>query len=249
MGWIVRRKGALTYSGRLSRPQSFETWAETDGQSIVTALASERWFSLMGKRRAVKKEIWHELQNLAESGFLADEIRSAVAAYMSRMADFALERSSLPRVSVDMRRVFVIPRAPYNAWTYNFLTSRLGARAEVIALKGGPELAKYFCFELLNALDAALVESSPSVRHPLRAGAAWSIVGVDSRLVWSVPFQRGPEWRGHYFVCEMAAESLTRARRKQVASCVKTLEAGVSELSRIRKTAILAERSARASFL
>ncbi len=68
MGWITRRKGTLTYSGRLSRPQSFETWAETDGQSVVTTLASERWFSLLGKRRAVKKEIWKELQELAESG-------------------------------------------------------------------------------------------------------------------------------------------------------------------------------------
>lgn len=249
MGWITRRKGTLTYSGRLSRPQSFETWAETDGQSVVTTLASERWFSLLGKRRAVKKEIWKELQELAESGFLADEIRSVVAAYTGRMADFVLERSSLPRVSIDLRRVFVVPRAPYNAWTYNFLTSRLASRPEVASLKGGPELAKYFCFELLNAADAALVESSPSVRRPLRAGPAWSIVGADSRLVWSVPFQKGPEWHGHYFVCEMAAESLTRARRKQLATCVKTLEAGVSELSRMRKTAILAERSARVSFL
>jgi hypothetical protein len=43
----------------------------------------------------------------------------------------------------------------------------------------------------------------------------------------------------------MAPESLTRARRKQLATCVKTLEAGVSELSRVRKIAILSERSAR----
>jgi hypothetical protein len=247
MGWITRRKGTLTYSGRLSRPPSFDTWAETDGQAVVTALASERWFGLLGKRRAVKKEMWRELQHLAESGFLADEIRSLVAAYTARMADFALERSSLPRVSVDLRRVFVVPRAPYNAWTYNFLTSRLASRQEVSSLKGGPELAKYFCFELLNAADAALVESSPSVRRPLRAGTAWSIVGADSQLVWSVPFQGGPEWRGHYFVCEMAPESLTRARRKQLANGVKTLEAGVSELSRVRKIAILSDRSARPS--
>ncbi len=148
-------------------------------------------------------------------------------------------------MSLDLRRVFVVPRAPYNAWTYHSLTARLGSRPEVASLKGGPELAKYFCYELLNAVDRALLECSPSVRRPLRAGTAWSIVGVDSSLVWSVPFQRGPEWKGHYFVCEMAAESLTRARRKQLASCVKTLEAGVSDLSRFRKTAILAERAAR----
>jgi hypothetical protein len=40
----------------------------------------------------------------------------------------------------------------------------------------------------------------------------------------------------------MPADSLTRARRKQLATGVKTLEDGVSELSRLRKSAILAER-------
>jgi hypothetical protein len=245
MSWVTRRKGTLTYSGRLSRPPSFDTWAETDGRAVVTELASKRWFSLLGKRRAAKREVWCELQQLAESGFVADEIRSAVAAYTTRMADFALERSSLPRMSVDLRRVFVVPRAPYNAWTYNFLRTRLALRPEIASLKGGPELASYFCFELLNAADAALVEASPSVKRPLRAGPAWSIVGADSQLVWSLPFQREPQWRGHYFVCEMAPESLTRVRRKQLANCVKTLEAGVSELSLLRKSAIVSERSAR----
>ncbi len=209
----------------------------------MTALASKRWFSLIGKRRAAKRAIWRELQQLAESGNLAEEIRSAVAAYTARMADFALVRSSLPRVSVDLRRMFVVPRATYNAWTYNSLTSRLASRPEVAALKGGPDFAKYLCFELVSAVDAALVASSPSVRQPLRAGSSWSIVGADSQLVWSVPFGREPDWRGHYFLCEVPAESVTRARRKQLATGVKTLEAGVSELSRMRKSAILAERS------
>lgn len=242
MGWIIQRKGTLTYSGRLSRPKSFETWTETDGRAVVTALASKRWFSILGKRRAAKRAIWRELQQLAESGSFANEIHQAVGAYTSRMVEFALERTTLPRVSVDLRRMYVVPRATYNAWTYNLLTSRLGSRREVAALKGGPEFVKYFCFELLSAEDKALVESSPSVHHPLRAGTTWSIVGADSRLVWSVPFGREPDWRGHYYVCEMPADSLTRARRKQLATGVKTLEEGVSELSRLRKSAILAER-------
>src|SRR5574341_138710 len=109
MAWITRHKGTLAYSGRLACPSSFDIWAETDGHAVVSELASEKWFSLLGKRRAAKKEIWRELQQLAERGLLADEIRSAVSAYTSRMADFALERSSLPRMSVDLRRVFVVP--------------------------------------------------------------------------------------------------------------------------------------------
>jgi hypothetical protein len=245
MGWISRHKGTLDYSGRLPCPSSFDVWADTDGHAVVTELASKRWFSLLGKRRAAKKEVWRELQQLAERGFLADEIRSAVSAYTARMADFALERSSLPRMSVDLRRVFVVPRAPYNAWAYRFLTSRLASHPGVVSLKGGTELASYFCFELLNAADTALFESSPTVRRPLRAGSAWSIVGADSQLFWAVPFERGPEWRGHYYVYEMAAEGLTRARRKELTTCMKTLEAGVSELSRLRKIAILSDRSAR----
>ncbi|HEY7441925.1 MAG TPA: hypothetical protein VH701_05865 [Vicinamibacterales bacterium] len=242
MGWIVHRKGTLTYSGRLSCPPSFVHWTETDGRAAVTEVASKRWFSILGKRRAARRAIWRELQQLAESGSLANEIHNDVAAYTSRMVEFALERTTLPRVSVDLRRMYVVPRATYNAWTYNFFTQRLASRREVAALKGGPEFLKYFCFELLSAADKALVESAPSVHHPLRAGMTWSIVGADSKLVWSVPFGREPDWRGHYYLCEMPADSLTRARRKQLATGVKTLEDGVSELSRLRKSAILAER-------
>ena len=131
MAWVIRRRGALHYSGRLPRPRSFDRWAETEGREVVTALASRRWFSLIGKRRAAKREIWRELRQLAESGALAGCIHTAVAEYGNGIGNFALERSSLPRASVDLRRLFVVPRAQYNAWAFdrrvNPMRSRLNA--------------------------------------------------------------------------------------------------------------------------
>jgi len=246
MAWIIRRRGALKYSGRLARPRSFDAWAEAEGRAVVTAVASKHWFALFGKRRVAKKEIWRELQQLAETGPLAEEIHSAVAEYVGGMGGFSLDRPSLPRVSIDLRRVFVVPRTLYNGWALDFLMSRLRLHPELSELKGGPELANYFGLELLSAIDSALVASSPSVRSPLHAGIEWSIIGVNDRFVWSIPFRKGPDWRGHYFIYETPLNGFTRARRKQLATCIQSLDAGMDELSRVRKSAILAEKPASA---
>ena len=245
MPWVIRRRAAVNYSGRLPRPQSFDLWTETEGREVVTALASRRWFSVIGKRRAAKREIWRQMRQLAESGTLAGYIHAAVAEYGERIGNFALDRSSLPRASVDLRRLFVVPRAQYNAWALDLLTSRLRTCPEVRALKGGPTLITYFCFELLSAIDNAVLACSPSVRRPLRAGADWSILGVNAQVVWSVPFRPGPDWRGHYFLYEAAANGLTRARRKLLTASIEQLESGVAEFSRLRKSVILAERPER----
>ena len=242
MGWVIRQRGALRYSGHLSRPRSFDRWAEAEGRAVVTAVASKRWFALFGKRRAAKREIWRELRRLAELGSLAEEIHAAVAEYGGAIGSFALDRPSLPRAVIDLRRVVVIPRALYNGWALDLMTSRLERRPEMAALKGRSELARYFCFEMLSAIDSALMASSPSVRHPLQASTEWSIVGLNARLGWSIPFRQGPDWRGHYFIYEMPRDGLTRARRRQLAACIESLEAGISELSRLKKSAILAER-------
>lgn len=242
MAWVIQRRGALKYAGRLPRPRSFDRWAEAEGRAVVAAVASKRWFALFGKRRAAKREIWRELQQLAESESLAGEIHAVVAEYGGRIGDFALDRPSLPRAVIDLHRVFVIPRALYNGWALDLITSRLQRRPEIAALKGGPALTSYFCFELLSAIDRALVASSPSVRRPLQATPEWSIVGLNARLVWSIPFRQGPDWRGHYFIYETPRDRLTRARRKQLAACIESLDAGISEFSRLTKSAILAER-------
>lgn len=242
MGWVIRQRSALKYSGRLPPPRTFDRWAEAEGRAVVAAVASKRWFALFGKRRAAKREIWRELRRLAESAALAEEIDAAVAAYGGAIGGFALDRPSLPRAAIDFRRVIVIPRALYNTWALDLMTTRLKRRLEIATLKGGPELASYFCFELLSAIDTALMASSPSVRHPLQASTEWSIVGVNARLVWSIPFRQGPDWRGHYVIYEMPRDGLTRARRKQLAACIESLDTSISELSRLRKSAILAER-------
>lgn len=240
MAWVIRRRGALRYSGRLPRPRSFDRWAETEGREAVAALASRRWFSLIGKRRAAKREIWRELRQLAESGALAGYIHAAVAEYGDGIGNFAVERATLPRASVDLRRLFVVPRAQYNAWALDRLTSCLQRCPDVAALKGGPNLILYICFELLCAIDTAVLASSPSARRALRAGVEWSIIGVNAQVVWWVPYRPGPDWRGHYFVYEAAPEGITRARRKQLIASIEQLDSGVSELSRLRKSAILA---------
>ena len=245
MTWITRRRSTLKYSGRLPRPRSFDAWAEAEGRAVVTTIASKRWFALFGKQRAAKKEIWCELQQLAETGSLAEEIHTAVAEYVRRMGEFALDRPSLPRTSIDLRRVFAIPRALYNGWALDSLTSGLRTRVELAELKGGPELTNYFCFEVLSAIDSALVAFSPSVRNPLQAGPEWSIIGMNAQFVWSIPFRAGPDWRGHYFVYETPPGGFTRARRKQLVACMESLDAGMGELSRVRKSAILGDRPQR----
>jgi len=46
-------------------------------------------------------------------------------------------------------------------------------------------------------------------------------------------------------VYEAAPEGITRARRKQLIASIEQLDSGVSELSRFRKSAILADRPER----
>ena len=242
MRWVIRRRGTLRFSGRVARPRSFDDWAETDGSEAVAAVASKRWFSVFGKRRAAKNEIWRELRQMTESGFLVGEVGRAVAEYGERMGSVALERSSLPRVSIDLRRLFVIPRAPYNALLLDVLISRLQRRSETAALKGGPTLIPYFCYELVEAIDHAIVATPPTLRRPVEAGSEWSIISVNTQVVWSVPLRPGPDWRGHYFLYEATPDRLTRPRRKELAATIKDLDRAVSEFSRVRKSAILASR-------
>ena len=77
---------------------------------------------------------------MAESGALAGYIHTAVAEYGDGIGNFAVERATLPRAAVDLRRLFVVPRARYNAWALDRLTSCLQRCPDVAALKGGPNL-------------------------------------------------------------------------------------------------------------
>lgn len=218
-------------------------WARGPGAELVAKAAARRRFTLVGRTRTARNELWAELQHAAEKGMLAESIRESVQHFTTAPGQIAAAPVNLPRAFVEGRRVVVVPRVTCIARAFNAMASELDHHPAVAGLAGGTALRDFFYDEVVSAIDSAVIEASAAMRRPMPTGEGWYVVGFEPAVSWFVPVLGGPERRGHFYVYEAPRTPVKQWPFASLDSRMRELRATTAALSRVARDEIL--RSAR----
>jgi hypothetical protein len=231
------RRGRAWYSGAISRPR-FRAWLETsEGCEAVDSVASRMRVVFLARARAARR-LWRRLAAAACDPRVVATIQSEVDAYLGRVHEFAYA-GGLPRLSVDLHRIVVVPRVLINGAAYGAIARRLHSDRTFASLEGGDAIRDFFVRTLVADLDAAIAATIPSPKRPLAVGRDWISIGLDGAFVWRLPLLNEPPWDGHHYVLERTRDPITRAVRKKAAAAVAQIQASLPLLSRIERNEIL----------
>jgi len=235
--WVHFRRGRARYTGAITR-QPFVAWLATpEGRAVLDASASHGRFAFFAEARASRR-LWRGLAAAARQPGAVAAIQSEVDAYLDRLHEFAYA-AGLPRLSVDLHRVVVVPRVLINGAAYGAVARRLRSERAFASLEGGDALREFFVMTLIDHLDAAIAGTKPSPKRPLTVGKEWISVGLEDAFVWRLPMLNEPPWDGHHYVVELTRDPITRAVRKKVVAAVEHIEASLPSLSRVERNEIL----------
>jgi hypothetical protein len=236
-GWVRWSGGRLHYAGRISRAP-FNAWSGTPrGQAAIAQAAEEIRFGWFGRNRRARAHLWRELSAAAQEPRVKESVQHQVERYLNRLSALAFGEG-LPRASVDLHRLVVVPSVLVNAAAYSDLVTVLNADPVMGALTCGDELREFFCLTLIAQMEAATAELAPSPKRPVPAGRGWASVGLNRQFVWRVPFE-APDWSGHHYVFELTHGSIARGARKQLLDKIVGLESALPSLSKSQRADIL----------
>jgi hypothetical protein len=235
--WVRFRRGGACYTGRIARAP-FAAWlAMPEGQTTLAEAASRLRFKLFAKARAARC-LWRHLSAAARDPVVVAAVQSEVDGYLGRMQQFAYAEG-LPRASVDLHRLVLVPRVLINGAAHVAITKRLRSVRAFASLDGGDAVRDFFVVTLIHHLDAAIAGVTPTPKRPLAIGKEWISVGLEGAFVWRLPALNEPPWDGHHYVLELTREPITRAVRKAVVAAVGRIEASLPSLSRSERNEIL----------
>jgi hypothetical protein len=234
---VQNSRGRFTYTGQIAR-SSFNAWTRSDdGRALLEQVGSEMRFALFGRNGAARRRVWRQLRRAIRSAPLATVLQGEVDASLARL-DPIVYAQDLPRVTVDLRRVVVVPRVFVNAEAYRGISAALQSNPAFTTPPDAVSLSEWLILTIIEAMQAAVVRERPSLSRPLQAASSWTIVGINQQYEWRVPFE-GPLWPGHYYALELTAEPVTRAVRKSVEKAIGSLETSLPSLPRNRRSEII----------
>ena len=237
-GWVRCSRGRLVYTGRITRAP-FAAWSETEeGRAAVQQIAARIRFSLLGKTRAAARRLWRQLSSTLGDPSVIGAIEREVETYLQRLGQLAFSEG-LPRCSVELRRLIVVPTVLLNGAACTAFAKRLNQQPAWASLEGGDTLKDFFVTTLISDMAAAVERARPAPRGPLAADADWTVVGLNAGFVWRVPVFQAPPWNGHYYVLELPRDSITRAVQKAAVPKIDSFEASLPLLSRAERNEIL----------
>ena len=235
--WVRWSRGRLMYAGRVSRGP-FMAWAQSpQGRAVVTETAARVRFALFSRARVAQRRLWRALSAAARDERVVAVIQREIDAYFERVGELAYG-DGLPRTSIELHRLVVVPCVMINGAASRSIATRLGAQPVISSLEGGDELRDFFFLGLIQEIEAAIARAQPSPKRPPPAGETWISVGLNREFVWRVPFQ-GPAWAGHHYVFELTRQPIRRSTRKAVAEKIRNFEASLPSLSRLERSEIL----------
>jgi ribosomal protein L34 len=236
-GWVRFRRGSARYTGVIGK-WPFVAWLATpEGRAVLDAAVARTRFAVLAERRA-KGRLWRHLAAAAREPAAVVTIQSEADAYLDRLREFTYA-AGLPRLSVDLHRVVVVPRVLVNGAAYGAIARRLLGVQAFASLEGGDVLRDFFVRTLVDHLDTAIAATLPSPKRPLTVGRDWISVGVDGAFEWRLPMPNEPQWDGHHYVVELTRDPITRAVRKKVVAAVERIGASLPSLSRVERNEIL----------
>ena len=234
--WVQYRRGRAWYTGRITRAPLLAWLAMPEGRATLDQAASRLRFAFLAKARA-RRGLWRRLAAAARDPNVIITIQYELDKYLGRLQEFAYAEG-LPRVSVDLHRLVVVPRVLINGAAYGAIAKRLRS-VPAFASLDGDALRDFFVVTLIHDLGAAIAGETPSPKRPLVAGKEWISVGLDGAFVWRLPLLHEPPWDGHYYVLELTRDPITRGVRKAVGAAVERIEASLPSLSRVERVEIL----------
>ena len=236
---VRNSRGRFIYTGQIAR-STFNAWAQsTDGRALVERIGSELRYPFFGRIRTARGRLWRQVRRTIRGAHLASVLQLEVDATLERL-DPIVFAHDLPRVSVDFRRLVVVPRSFVNAEAYRGISAAIQSEPVLTTPPQAVSLSEWLILTIIDEMEAAIMRERPSATRPLRAADNWIIVGINQQFGWRVPFE-GPAWPGHYYVLEMTARPISRTVRKAVEKAIANLEQALPSLPRNRRSEIIRE--------
>lgn len=236
MSWYKVRDGRVTFSGALTK-EPYSAWIATrEGATAIEDVAKGIGFRLFGRKRAARARVWREVSAAAKSEDGRAALQAAADLYARTISTLAYAQG-LPRLTVELRRLVLVPRTLVAGRARTAIAARL---LQCPAFAERPEAEREFLLETaLNHIDAAMRTARPTVKRPVRAADHWVCIGADTRFAWVDQYWSGTGWSGHWFVFELPREPLSRAQRKALDRGIEQLNEGLGTLSRERRQALV----------
>ncbi len=229
MSWFDVANGRLRYRGRITK-QPFTDWLTSeDGNAAVQEAARQIRFALTGRVRAARRRIYRELWAAVAASPVRESIAAECGRYPAAWAELAYA-PSLPRATISLHRLVVVPRSMILARTVSGVSRRLAACPGIANL---PDSFKaFFARWILCEMDQAILRAAPSPLRPFYSQESWACVALDSDFTWIDPMWSGMEWRGHVMMFEMPTTRLARRDRRALEETIAQIRQSLPNLSR-----------------
>lgn len=232
MSWFAVADGQLRCRGRITKQPVTDWLVAEDGTAAVQAAARQIGFSLFGRVRAARCRMRRELWEVVATPPVREAIAAECERYPAAWAELAYA-PSLPRTTIALHRLVVVPRTMILARTLSGVTRRLAACPGMATL---PDPFKaFFARWILCEMDRAIRRAAPSARRPVYSQESWACVAHDSNFTWIDPMWSGPEWLGHVMMFEMPATGLPRRDRRALEAAIEQVTQSLPTLSRERR--------------
>jgi hypothetical protein len=242
MSWFRVKRGRLEYRGRITR-DPFTRWTATrEGTEAVARVARGIRFSLLGRSRAARRQMWRGLEVASRTEPFAQAVAAEATRYMQVLANLSCAEA-LPRAHISLHRLVLVPRAMVTGRAQTGMFERLSSAT---ALADLDESVRIFVLsQLVTEMDAALQTASPTPRRPVQAHEEWACVGVSKGMVWADPMWAGPDGTGHVFMYEFPRAGLPRRGLKAIEAAIAEMSTSVTTLSRSERVALVRAASMR----
>jgi hypothetical protein len=223
MGWFRIASDRLTYRGRLTQAP-FEAWAKTsEGTAAIEdrAKADRLWMFAKGRAR---RRIWRELDSAGRSAGLGSVVQTEADRFIALLVE-ASHAPGLPRRTVALHRLVLVPRTMIAARARNAARQRLGRSESLASLD--PRVRDFFIDQLVVEFDAAVASRKPTASRPVLTHDGWRSVGHETEYQWVDPMFSGPGWGGHILMFEFPRDGLSRSARKELDRAVQDVRASL----------------------
>ncbi len=235
MSWFDVADGRLRYRGRVTKHPVAEWMASDDGRVFIEAAARQIPFALLGRIRTARRRLSRELQAAVAAPALRAALPGECDRFLGACTDLAYA-PSLPRLTVALQRLVVVPRAMIPGRALPSAGARI---AERLGAHVPDSFKSFFSRWTLGSMDDAVRRARPCPERPVHARESWACVGLDTDFVWTDPTWSGPEWRGHLVMYEMPTLRLRRRERRELEDAVTQLTQSLPGLSRVQRDALV----------
>jgi hypothetical protein len=237
MSWFEIDAGRLRFRRRVTKDPIREWLLTAEGSSAVAEAARGARFSLFGRRRAARRRVFGVLWQAISAPAVRKIVAAECEGYLDAWTPLAYA-PSLPRLSIEYRRLVVVPRAMI-AWR---IASR-SVTAVAASLESGEvhdSFRAFFARWVVARMDDTVRQAGPSPQRPLYAKESWACVGLDGGTLWvDMALLPAPEWQGHVVMFEMPSNRLQRRERQALEAALANLSDSLSNLTRLQRGKVL----------